>query len=150
MASRDKEEQLLKQAIALSRNSPAQDRYKVGALITDSSGRILATGYTGETAPAAHAEEVAIEKARAHNLDLTGATIYTSMEPCSARASRSQSCCNLIIENAIEQVVFALREPLVLAECDGVKTLEESGVATKELAHLSDAVCRINSHILET
>jgi diaminohydroxyphosphoribosylaminopyrimidine deaminase/5-amino-6-(5-phosphoribosylamino)uracil reductase len=137
-------------AIDLSRLSPpSPTHYAVGAVIVDRYGAVLATGYTGETDPAHHAEEAALAKlAGLTSADLAGATIYTSMEPCTVRRSRPTSCTRLILAAGIGRVVLALREPALFADCDGVRTLRRAGVPVHEHADLAGPVRDINAHLL--
>ncbi|MBG0567561.1 deaminase [Actinoplanes aureus] len=134
-------------AITVSRTAPlVPTRYAVGAIIVDHDGSVLATGYTGETDPAHHAEEVAL--ARIPGVDLSRATIYTTLEPCTMRASRPAACTNLLLAAGIGRVVLALREPLLFADCDGVETLREYGVEVLELPDLAQHVRDVNAHVL--
>jgi diaminohydroxyphosphoribosylaminopyrimidine deaminase/5-amino-6-(5-phosphoribosylamino)uracil reductase len=110
---------------------------------------MLATGYTAETDPAHHAEEAALAKlADRRGADLVGATIYTSMEPCTVRRSRPTPCARLILAAGIGRVVLALREPALFADCDGVRTLRRAGVDVVERGDLAGLVRDINAHLL--
>lgn len=134
-------------AIESSRLSPpAPDHYAVGAVIVDADGRVLATGYTGETDPHYHAEEAALAKLA--GADLSGATIYSSLEPCTTRKSRPQACAGLIVAAGLRRVVFALREPPVFADGRGMETLAAAGVEVLELAEFGRLVVEVNEHIL--
>jgi len=76
-------------AIELSRRCrPSASAFSVGAVLVSASGDVLATGYSREIDASVHAEEVALDKATAAGADLSEATLYSSLEPCSARASR--------------------------------------------------------------
>jgi len=137
---------LLGTAIDLSRLSPPDPtHYAVGAVLTDAGGAVLATGYTGETDPAAHAEEAALAKLAGTDRP---ATLYTSLEPCTARRSRPTPCTGLILAAGIGRVVLALREPLLFADCDGVETLRRNGVEVIEMPDLGHRVREINAHLL--
>jgi diaminohydroxyphosphoribosylaminopyrimidine deaminase/5-amino-6-(5-phosphoribosylamino)uracil reductase len=134
-------------AIECSRLSPpAPDHYAVGAVIVDADGRVLATGYTGETDPHYHAEEAAL--AKLPGADLTGATIYSSLEPCTTRRSRPRSCADLIVDAGLRRVVFALREPPVFADGRGIEQLLAAGVEVVELSAYGPLVAEINEHVL--
>jgi diaminohydroxyphosphoribosylaminopyrimidine deaminase/5-amino-6-(5-phosphoribosylamino)uracil reductase len=134
-------------AIESSRLSPpAPDHYAVGAVIVDGDGRVLATGYTGEIDPHHHAEEAALVKLA--GADLTGATVYSSLEPCTTRKSRPQSCAGLIVAAGLRRVVFALREPLIFADGRGMETLAAAGLDVLELAEFGPLVVQVNEHIL--
>jgi len=138
-------------AIDLSRLSPrTQTNYAVGAVIVDHRGALLATGYTGEVEPRCHAEEAALAKlAGRPDLDLTQATIYSTLEPCTARQSRPGTCTNLILAAGIKRVVIALREPLIFADCHGVETLHNGGIEVIEISEMGHLVSEINSHVLD-
>ncbi|MEE6311920.1 dCMP deaminase [Plantactinospora veratri] len=140
----------LRAAIELSRLSPpSPTHYAVGAIIVDQFGGELATGYTAETDPHHHAEEAALTKlAGRTDLELARATLYTSMEPCTMRRSRPDPCTDLLLDAGIARVVLALREPLLFADCDGVRTLREGGVEVVEISELGHLVVAINAHVL--
>jgi diaminohydroxyphosphoribosylaminopyrimidine deaminase/5-amino-6-(5-phosphoribosylamino)uracil reductase len=134
-------------AITVSRTAPlVAARYAVGAVIVDAGGTVLATGYTGETGPTQHAEEVAL--AKIPGTDLSRATLYTSLEPCTTRRSRPDSCTSLVLAAGLGRVVLALREPLLFADCDGVETLRGHGVDVVELPDLAGHVRDVNAHVL--
>ncbi|HEY0534692.1 MAG TPA: deaminase [Actinoplanes sp.] len=134
-------------AVECSRLSPpAPDHYAVGAVIVGADGRVLATGYTGETDPHYHAEEAAL--AKVVDVDLTGATVYSSLEPCTTRRSRPRSCAGLIVEAGLRRVVFALREPPIFADGRGIEQLLAAGVEVVELSAYGPLVAEINEHVL--
>lgn len=134
-------------AIECSRLSPpAPDHYAVGAVIVGAGGRVLATGYTGETDPHYHAEEAALAKLA--GVDLTGATLYSSLEPCTTRRSRPRSCADLLVAAGLRRVVFALREPPVFADGQGAERLLAAGIEVVELSEYGSAVAEINEHVL--
>ena len=139
----------LNAAIDLSRTSPSsRNRYAVGALVVGDDV-LLATGYTGETEPHAHAEEVALAKlAGRRRLDLSRATIYSSLEPCTARKSRPLTCTGAILAAGVRRVVFAMREPPLFADCRGVQVLSQGGVEVVEVRDLAHLVSEINNQIL--
>ncbi|GGN32100.1 diaminohydroxyphosphoribosylaminopyrimidine deaminase/5-amino-6-(5-phosphoribosylamino)uracil reductase [Actinoplanes campanulatus] len=146
----DVDRRWLTTAIDLSRLSPpSPSHYAVGAVIVDRHGTALATGYTGESHPAHHAEEAALAKLAGHrDLDLAGATMYSSLEPCTTRRSRPTSCTHLILTAGIGRVVLALREPSLFADCEGVRILADGGVAVVEHPGLGDLVRDVNAHLL--
>jgi diaminohydroxyphosphoribosylaminopyrimidine deaminase / 5-amino-6-(5-phosphoribosylamino)uracil reductase len=137
-------------AIDLSWSCPVvTTAYAVGAIVVDADGSELARGYSRETGPADHAEECALARAAAAGLDLSWATMYTSLEPCTVRRSRSRTCTELIVAAGIRRVVFAMREPPLFADCRGGETLRASGVDVVELTDLADLVRRVNAHLFQ-
>lgn len=123
--------------------------FSVGAVIVDTNGDEVSRGYSRETDEKVHAEESALAKVGDNDLArLSGATIYSTLEPCSQRASRPLSCTHLIVDAGIPRVVMAWREPsLFVADCQGVELLKSAGVEVVELPELADAAKEMNSHL---
>lgn len=160
----DADARFLRLAIELSRSCPpASGAYSVGAIVTDAQGAVISTGYSREPLHGLgdpdknHAEEVALAKLahgrrppNQHRDDprLKSATMYTSLEPCSPRASRPLSCTDHILAAGIPRVVLALREPALLAVCDGADRLRAAGVEVVELPELAEQVRAVNAHLL--
>jgi pyrimidine deaminase RibD-like protein len=139
----------LQQAIDLSRSCPpSPTAFSVGAIIVSPDGEVLATGYSRETDAQDHAEEIALTKIPAGDPRLTSATIYTSLEPCSKRASRPRTCTDLILAAGIPRVVLAWREPSIFVDCEGAELLEAAGVDVLEFPDLAEEVKEINAHLL--
>ncbi len=141
------DERLLRMAIELSmRCVPSPGAFSVGALILQ-DGRIVATGYSREEREDEHAEETAIRRAQEAGIDLSGATIYSSVEPCSTRLSGRRSCCDRILETGIRRVVFASREPPIFVAGRGAETLRAASIDVDEPPVLAWLVERINRHL---
>jgi 5-amino-6-(5-phosphoribosylamino)uracil reductase len=139
---------LLQRAVENSRLSTAGgSRYRVGAVVVTRNGQTF-DGFTGESAPENHAEEEALAKAMTARADLQGATVYSTIEPCTARKSKEFSCTDLLIRHGIGRVVFALREPDRFVRCEGVRQLADAGIEVSEFADFAPDVIRINSHVI--
>ncbi|GAA3391937.1 deaminase [Cryptosporangium minutisporangium] len=140
----------LRQAIELSRRCPpSTTAFSVGALIVDggSAGNtVVADGWSRRDDPHEHAEESALARAGSETR-LTTATIYSSLEPCSARASRSRTCTELILASGLRRVVFAWREPEIFVDCDGAERLRAAGVVVIEVPSLAPLVRKVNAHL---
>jgi diaminohydroxyphosphoribosylaminopyrimidine deaminase / 5-amino-6-(5-phosphoribosylamino)uracil reductase len=134
-------------AIELSKRCPPSDSaFSVGAIVVDESGAEISRGFSRET-PRCHAEESALGKLGSVSLD--GVTLYSSLEPCTRRASRPQSCTELIIAAGIPRVVIAWREPPVFVrDAGGVAALTAAGVRIVELADLAERAAAVNAHLL--
>jgi len=147
VSARD-DERLLRDAIALSRAAPpSESAFSVGCVIAR-DGDVLATGYSRERGARSHAEAIALEKAAELGRDVRGATLYSSMEPCSVRASGAHDCAAYIIDAGIARVVFALREPPVFVDGHGAEVLARAGVDVVELGAEGGAVAEINAHVM--
>jgi diaminohydroxyphosphoribosylaminopyrimidine deaminase / 5-amino-6-(5-phosphoribosylamino)uracil reductase len=139
----------LRQAIELSRSCPpSASAFSVGAILVGADGGVIATGYSRERDPKDHAEEVALARAADYPL-LAGATLYSSLEPCLARASRSSSCVELITESGIGRVVIAWLEPPLFVAGGGAAALRDAGVTVIEIPWLAELARSVNAHLFE-
>jgi diaminohydroxyphosphoribosylaminopyrimidine deaminase / 5-amino-6-(5-phosphoribosylamino)uracil reductase len=80
--------------------------------------------------------------------DLAAATMYSSLEPCAARASRPVPCADLIIASGIGRVVIAWREPPIFVSGGGAVRLRKAGLAVKVIPELAAAARAVNAHLL--
>ena len=137
-------------AVEESRLCPPSDTaYSVGAIIVAADGTELARGHSREDDPSVHAEEAALAKLDPDHPQLPGATLYSTLEPCSRRASRPVPCAQLIRASALRRVVVAWREPgLFVADCEGVELLEQAGLTVLECPELAPAARAVNAHLL--
>lgn len=156
---------------------PSQEAYSVGAVIVGADGTELARGFSREGGdPHAHAEEAALAKLVPGDPRLAGATVYSTLEPCSWRKSRPHSCTELILatrtagtagtggispgpgpagpRNAgagnagVGRVVIAWREPsLFVADCQGAELLARAGLEVVELPELGTLAKAPNLHL---
>lgn len=127
---------------------PSDTAYSVGAVIVGADGTELSRGFSRENDSHMHAEESALGKLAPDDPRLRGATMYSTLEPCSRRKSRPRSCSQLIIAAGIGRVVIAWREPsLFVADCEGVELLERAGIAVTELPGLAGAAAAPNRHL---
>ncbi|MFF7022209.1 deaminase [Streptomyces klenkii] len=136
-------------AIELSRKCPpAEGAFSVGAIIVGEDGTEISHGYSRETDLHVHAEESALAKLPADDPRLPGATLYSTLEPCSQRRSRPLTCTQHVLKSGIRRVVIAWKEPaLFVADCVGVETLKSQGVTVLEVPELSEQARAVNSHL---
>ena len=113
------------------------------------TGHELSRGFSREGGdPVVHAEESALGKLAAGDPRLAGATIYSTLEPCSQRKSRPRTCTQLIIAAGLRRVVIAWREPaLFVADCQGYELLAEAGLDVAELPALAAQAAAPNRHL---
>lgn len=137
----------LRRAVELSRSSePCSGCYRVGAVLVTAGGEIF-EGYTHQSSPTSHAEQEAVRSAEAAGADLHGATMYSSMEPCTERKSEPESCSQLLVRHGFARAVFAAFEPDYFVRCDGAAFLRRNGVRVDIIPDLAEEVRRINAHI---
>ena len=138
----------LRWAVELSRLSPpSASAFSVGAVIVAEDGEVLATGFSREQEDHDHAEEVALRKL-GPDPRLRHATIYSSLVPCGARASRPLTCVQHIVAAGIPRVVFAWREPALFTAGEGAEQLRAAGVAVTEVPELAARARAVNAHLV--
>jgi pyrimidine deaminase RibD-like protein len=127
-------------AIAEAYNSIAEDDGElhpyVGAVVVR-DGQIIAKGYRGETGEGRHAEYCALRKINddVDAVDLTGCTVYTTLEPCSMRKPGKTPCTNRLINGRVARVVYGLadKDETVFGHSTLVEAKIEIGVFPHEL-----------------
>jgi len=131
---------------------PSETAYSVGAVIVGADGSEVSRGYSREGGdPVVHAEESALGKLPAGDPRLAGATIYSTLEPCSQRKSRPRTCTQLIIAAGIRRAVIAWREPgLFVADCQGIELLAEAGLDVTEMPSFAAQAAAPNRHLTAT
>lgn len=133
---------------------PSASAYSVGAVIAGADGAELSRGFSRQDGdPHVHAEEAALGKLAPGDPRLDGATLYSTLEPCSHRRSRPRSCTELILATrasgtGIRRVVIAWREPgLFVADCQGYELLERADVEVAELPEFVGRAQEPNRHL---
>jgi len=102
----------------------------VGCVIVAVDGKVLGRGYTrgpGEH----HAEISAAEDAAASGHSIVGATLYSTLEPCSFHG-RTPACAHAIVRRGLRRVVVALRDPHPKVNGAGLGILREAGLELRE------------------
>lgn len=98
------EELFLQRAIDLAREAEGRGEVPIGAVVVGADGEILSEG-SNETIerhdPTAHAEILAIRRAgeRIENYRLTGATVYSTIEPCAM-------CAGALVNARVARLVY--------------------------------------------
>ena len=140
----------LRWAVELSRLCPPSDSaFSVGAVVVGEDGEVLATGFSREQEDHDHAEEVALRKL-GRDPRLRHATLYSSLVPCGARASRPVTCVAHIVAAGIPRVVFAWREPRLFTDGEGAEQLRAASVVVTEVPELAGRARAVNAHLVGT
>ncbi|MFF0013025.1 dihydrofolate reductase family protein [Streptomyces sp. NPDC005374] len=128
---------------------PSRTAFSVGAVVVAADGTELARGHSREGGdPVVHAEEAALAKIARADPRLATATVYTSLEPCTHRASRPAPCARLILDAGVSRVVTAWREPDTFVEgADGTGLLTGEGVDVVVLGEYEERAKAPNLHL---
>ena len=105
----------------------------VGAVIVDNEGQLIGEGYHQKLG-GHHAEVYAIDQALEKTTDLSRATLFVSLEPCS-HFGKTPPCVDLIIQHKIKKVVIASLDPN--PKVASVAKLMEHGIEVEVVSDLS-------------
>ncbi|QZY55428.1 bifunctional diaminohydroxyphosphoribosylaminopyrimidine deaminase/5-amino-6-(5-phosphoribosylamino)uracil reductase RibD [Crassaminicella profunda] len=94
----------------------------VGSVIVKNN-KIIGQGYH-KAYGGAHAEIHAFHDAKE---DVTGATMYVTLEPCS-HYGKTPPCAHAIVEKGIKKVIIAMKDPNPLVSGKGIEILKNNGI----------------------
>lgn len=96
----------------------------VGAVVVTADGQ----AFSGATAAPGglHAEVTAMAAAKAAGADCNGATLYSTLEPCSHHG-RTPPCADAIVAAGVHRVVVGIEDPDVKVAGRGIARLREGG-----------------------
>lgn len=118
---RDQDERFMSRALELARVPPfTSPNPRVGAVAVRDQEVIAEGSHLGAGSP--HAEAVILEAA-----DLTGATVYVNLEPCSHHG-RMPPCAPALVDAGVRRVVAAHEDPDPRVKGWGFKVLEDAGI----------------------
>jgi diaminohydroxyphosphoribosylaminopyrimidine deaminase/5-amino-6-(5-phosphoribosylamino)uracil reductase len=98
---------------------------RVGCVIVK-AGQVIGTGFTQQVG-LAHAEIEALADAHKHSADLSGSTMYVSLEPC-CHVGRTPPCTQAIIAAKPARVVIAMQDPNPLVGGKGIQQMAAAGI----------------------
>lgn len=153
----DEQVEHMRRAVQLAAGSnPPADKPQifVGALAVR-NGEVIAEGYKGMATSAEygnHAEFCMIDSLGPGERRLEGATVYTTLEPCT-QASRSDgriSCAQWLIDEGVKEVFVGIWDPNPKVHRRGWLQLTEAGIPVRDfIAELRDEVRELNRAFLD-
>jgi pyrimidine deaminase RibD-like protein len=105
---------------------------RVGAVVVK-DGQVVATAHRGEV-EGNHAEYLALEKKLADAV-VAGATVYTTLEPCTTRNHPKIPCAERLIERKVGRVVIGMLDPDSRITGRGQRKLRSANIITEFFPH---------------
>ena len=124
-------EQYMELSILEMRRSKSEHGHKtdpkVGAVLVDTEDRLVATAHRGEIRKGDHAEYTIFSK-KLRAKDVTGYTLYTTLEPCVERNHPKLGCSFHTIGARIGKVYVGHEDPDPSVAGDGIRLWEEAKI----------------------
>ncbi len=120
----------------------------VGAVVVK-DGKVLARAHRGEISQGDHAEYTVLERKLA-DTDLSGATLYTTLEPCTTRNHPKVPCAKRIVQRRLARVVIGILDPNPAIRGKGVWILTENKVEVEHFPHpLQEEIRKLNQAFID-
>jgi len=126
----DLDRKFMERAVEEARKSRTEDNRvhpKVGVVIVK-DGKELAVAYRGELKEGEHAEFTAME-GKLPYVEIAGATVYTTLEPCTSRNHPKLPCAVRLIERKVKRVVIGMHDPNPTISGKGFLKLRDANIA---------------------
>jgi pyrimidine deaminase RibD-like protein len=101
---------------------------QVGSVVVK-AGKVLSRAHRGES-PKSHAEYIALEQKLSDDL-VAGATVYTTLEPCTTRKHPKIPCAQRLVDRRVARVVIGMLDPNPEIRGLGEQLLGEAGIETQ-------------------
>lgn len=121
---------------------------KVGVIVLLPDGTV-SEAWRGQYREGEHAEYVALDKHLAM-CDLSGSTVFTTLEPCTTRTHQKVACAQRLIEARISRVFIGMLDPNPDIYGRGLKVLEDKGIQVELYpASLRQQIKAINKEFID-
>ena len=101
---------------------------RVGCVIVKNN-QVLGVGHT-QVIGSDHAEIQALKDAKAKGFDVSGATVYVTLEPC-CHHGRTPPCTDGLISAKVSTVIAAMSDPNPLVAGQGLEKLRSAGIEVR-------------------
>lgn len=143
--------QFMRMAIEEAKESKGEDdrpHPRVGVVVAGKDGQLLAKAHRGELALGDHAEYTVLER-KLRDKDLTGATLYTTLEPCTTRGPEKTPCADRIIQRKIARVVIGMMDPNPNIRGAGLYKIKEAKIEVGFFdTQLEEAIRNLNQDFI--
>src|SRR3989338_8564252 len=120
-------ERLAIEEASLSKPEDDNPHPNVGVVVVK-DGKLLTKSHRGEK-PGDHAEFTALDENLSEEI-AAGATVYTTLEPCTTRNHPKIPCANRLIERRVKRVVIGMLDPNPSICGKGQRLLREANIVT--------------------
>lgn len=153
LPSKEEDIRLMRAAIEEARKSKAENggpHPNVGVVVVR-QGKIIGKAHRGEFALGDHAEYTVLER-KLRDEDLTGATLYTTLEPCNKRSPQKTPCAERVIARRIARVVIGILDPNPSIQSRGFFTLKSARIVVDMIndAKLESEIEGLNRVFIES
>lgn len=114
--------------LALNGRGQVSPNPVVGAVVVK-DGQVIGEGWHREYG-GPHAERVAIDDAESRGNDVTGSTVYVSLEPC-GHHGRQPPCAELLRDRSVAEVVVGCDDPSEKTAGVGPRLLGDAGIEVR-------------------
>lgn len=138
-------------AVELGKKSARESKFKpyVGVVIVRDN-ELLGESYRGKTGTGEHAEYGLIKTLEHDGIDLSGATVYSTLEPCSTRNHPKLPCAVHLIESGVSKVFTGIYDPNPHIYRAGWKMLNRAGIEQRDFPEgLRSEICADNKEFRE-
>lgn len=107
---------------------------KVGAVAIGADGKLLAEAFRGQYRPGDHAEFAIVDALGEGSGLLAGATVFTTLEPCTTRGAPKIPCADRLVAEGVAIVWIGMLDPDARIRERGYSMLRESGVEVRDFS----------------